>query len=141
MGGVPPRLPHRAAQRASTPRTYVAISPLGGRGVFAAEAMASGAVVEVCPVIVVPAGAIDALNRTTLADHWYGWGEDGDAAVALGHGSFYNHHADPTCTYDAHDDLDALVVRTRRAVAAGTELTIDYTGGGRNELWFDPADR
>lgn len=117
----------------------MAVSPLGGRGVFAAEAMRPGAVVEVCPVIVVPAEAIDALNQTTLADHWYGWGDEGDAAVALGHGSFYNHHDDPVCAYEAHAELEALVVRTRRAVAAGTELTIDYTGGGENDLWFSPA--
>jgi uncharacterized protein len=120
-------------------RTHVAASPLGGRGVFASERIEAGDVVEVCPVIVVPAAEIDALNATTLRDHWYGWGDDGDAAVAMGHGSFYNHADDPSCGYEAHDDLDALVVRTRRRVEAGDELTIDYTGGGLNALWFDPS--
>jgi hypothetical protein len=33
--------------------------------------------------------------------------------------------------------LDALVVRLRHDVAAGEELTIDYTGGGEHDLWFD----
>lgn len=124
---------------AASPRTHVAESPLGGRGVFTDVDLAEDDVVEVCPVIVVPADQLGALDGTTLRDHWYGWGDDGDAAVAMGHGSFYNHADDPTCTYEAHDVLDALVVRTTRAVPAGTELTIDYTGGGTNELWFTPS--
>jgi hypothetical protein len=124
---------------ARSARTYVADSPLGGRGVFATEAIGAGEVVEVCPVIVVAADEIEALNETSLRDHWYGWGEDGEAAVAMGHGSFYNHADDPSCTYEVHDVLDALVVRATRDVAAGDELTIDYTGGGVNELWFRPS--
>lgn len=122
---------------ASSTRTYVADSALGGRGVFAAVAIAAGDVVEVAPVIVVPASEVESLEASPLRDHWYGWTDDGDAAVAFGHASFYNHATDPTCLYEAHDVLDALVVRTRRDVAAGEELTIDYTDGGTNELWFD----
>ena len=125
---------------ASSARTYVGDSPLGGRGVFAAEPMAAGEVVEVAPVIVVPAEERDLLEASSLRDHWYGWNDDGDAAVAFGHASFYNHAVDANCGYDAHEVLDALVVRTRRAVVAGEELTIDYTDGGEQELWFDPAD-
>jgi uncharacterized protein len=124
--------------RATTTRTYVAESPLGGRGVFAAEAMAAGEVVEVAPVIVVPAGERELLEASSLRDHWYGWTDDGDMAVAFGHASFYNHAEDPTCDYEAHEVLDALVLVLRRDVAAGEELTIDYTGGGEQELWFDP---
>lgn len=120
-------------------RTHVADSPLGGRGVFASEPIRAGEVVEICPVIVVAADEIDALNETGLRDHWYGWGDDGDAAVAMGHGSFYNHADDPSCSYEVHDVLDALVIHARRDLVAGEELTIDYTGGGANELWFDPA--
>jgi hypothetical protein len=119
-------------------RTHVVQSPLGGRGVFASVAMGPDEVVEVCPVLVVPAADMDALNETALRDHWYGWGDDGDAAVAMGHGSFYNHADEPTCSYEVHDVLDALVIRTLRAVEAGEELTIDYTGGGVTELWFEP---
>ena len=123
---------------ARSARTYVADSPVGGRGVFAAEPIGPDEVVEVCPVLVVPAADLEALNETSLRDHWYGWGDDGDAAVAMGHGSFYNHADDPSCTYEVHDVLDALVIRTVRAVEADEELTIDYTGDGVNELWFEP---
>ena len=125
------------ADTASSTRTYVGDSPLGGRGVFASEAMDAGEVVEVAPVIVVPAEERELLEASSLRDHWYGWNDDGDAAVAFGHASFYNHADDPTCEYDAHEVLDALVVRLRRPVAPGDELTIDYTGGGVEELWFD----
>ncbi len=130
--------PTPADEIASTTRTYVAPSPYGGRGVFAAEPIAAGEVVEVAPVLVVEADEIEALNGTALRDHWYGWGDDGDAAVGLGHASLYNHAADPSCDYEAHDTIDALVLVARRAIAVDEELTIDYTGGGVNELWFDP---
>lgn len=122
---------------ATTTRTYVGISPFGGRGVFAAEDIVEGEVVETAPVIVVPAEEIVALESTPLRDHWYGWTDAGDAAVAMGHASFYNHLDDPNCEYEAHEALDALVVRARRNVRAGEELTIDYTGGGVNPLWFE----
>jgi len=114
----------------------VASSSLGGRGVFASEPIAAGDVVEVCPVIVVASDELGALDRTPLRDHWYGWGDDGEAAIAMGHGSFYNHGDDPSCSYEVHEVLDAIVVRAQRDVDAGEELTIDYTGGGVNELWF-----
>jgi SET domain-containing protein len=123
---------------AESRRTYVADSPLGGRGVFAAEPIAAGEVVEVCPVLLVAPDEIEALEETSLRDHWYGWGDDGEAAIAMGHGSFYNHADDPSVGYEVHDVLDALVMRARRDVAAGEELTIDYTGGGETELWFAP---
>jgi SET domain-containing protein len=126
---------------ATSPRTHVAASPLGGRGVFALEAIAAGDVVEICPVIVIPADELEHLDRTALRDHWYGWGDDGDGAVAMGHASFYNHADDPSCDYTAHDTLDALVIRARRDIAAGEELTIDYTGDGETELWFTPRRR
>lgn len=106
---------------------------------FARKAIGEGHVVEVAPVIVVPADEIEALEATSLRDHWYGWTDDGDAAIAMGHASFYNHADDPTCRYEAADDQDSLVVIARRAVAAGEELTIDYTGGGVNQLWFEAA--
>lgn len=118
-------------------RTYVAASPLGGRGVFAAEPIAEGEVVEVAPVIIIPAEEVPALETTSLRDHWYGWNDDGDAAVVFGHASFYNHADEPTCRYEAHEVLDALVVLARRDISPGEELTIDYTGGGKEELWFD----
>jgi SET domain-containing protein len=121
----------------ATVRTYVAESRVGGRGVFASEDIAADEVVEVAPVVVIPASDIPSLEETPLRDYWYGWTDDGDAAVAFGHASFYNHSDDPTCEYEAHEVLDALVVRTRRHVRSGEELTIDYTGGGVNQLWFE----
>ena len=136
---MPPATPAATTPVAASSRTYVAESPLGGRGVYAAEAIAAGETVEICPVIVVAADEIAALEETSLRDHWYGWGDDGDAAVAMGHGSFYNHADDATCTYEVHDVLEALVIVATRDVAAGDELTIDYTGGGVTELWFDPS--
>jgi SET domain-containing protein len=123
--------------RATSTRTYVAESAIGGRGVFAVEPIDAGDVVETAPVIVMTAAAVEALEATPLHDHLYEWTDDGDIALAFGHASFYNHAADPTCEYEAHPEVDALVVRARRSIATDEELTIDYTGGGVSPLWFE----
>ncbi|MGH9138420.1 MAG: SET domain-containing protein-lysine N-methyltransferase [Acidimicrobiales bacterium] len=125
--------------RRATSRTYVAASALGGRGVFAGRRFAAGEEVEVCPVIVVAAEHVEALNESSLGEYWYGWDDDGAAAIAMGHGSFYNHALDPTCSYEFHPVEDALVIRARRDIREGEELTLDYTGGGASELWFEPS--
>ncbi len=37
--------------------------------------------------------------------------------------------------------LGTLVVGSAGTVAANQELTIDYTGGGVNQLWFEPRSK
>ncbi|MDJ0340705.1 SET domain-containing protein-lysine N-methyltransferase [Streptomyces sp. H10-C2] len=61
---------------------------------------------------------------------------DGAAAIALGYGSLYNHSALPRARY--HKNFPAGVVEFVAAhdIAAGCEITVDYTDGGTNELWF-----
>lgn len=109
-------------------------SPRHGLGVFAVAPIPPGAVVERCPVLVVPAEEADTLNETSLAGHLWDWG-DGQVAIALGYGSLYNHARAPNAMVDQDDG--ELVVIACDAIAAGEEITIDYTDGGRLELWFD----
>ena len=44
----------------------------------------------------------------------------------------------PPCASNAECSAagDELVIVARRAIAAGDEITIDYTNGGAQELWF-----
>lgn len=109
-----------------------------GLGVFARQDLAAGEVVERCPVLVVPPEEAEVLTAGSLYGYLYDWGE-GSCAVALGCGSLYNHDADPSAEYEPDEPAGLLVVTARRAIAAGEEITIDYTGGGLIELWFDPA--
>lgn len=121
-------------------RLVTGASPIAGRGVFTTTAIPAGAHVETCPVLVVPAAQVPAIDATVLYDHYYAWA-DGAAAIALGHGSLYNHSDDPNCEYVKRFAEAVVLIRARRAIPAGAELTIDYTSDplGVDELWFAPA--
>lgn len=135
---------------ASSQLVRVAPSPKHGLGVFAAVAIGAGTVVHVAPVMLVTDEDVEVLESTPLRGLVYGWDEEvGTSALALGYGSLFNHDPDPNCVYhriDADDvdaetghvlGYDALQYSTIRDVAAGAELTIDYSGGDPSILWFD----
>ena len=69
-----------------------------GRGVFARRAIRKGEVFETCPVLVVPAGAIEDYS-TGFGPYVFEWGE-GKVALALGFGSLYNHSYRPNARYN-----------------------------------------
>jgi len=157
--GTPPPLPlgtpfagrsplHRFAAGTVRPVTRpfsaaVAIgpSPIHDRGVFARRPFAPGDTIDRNPVLVVPAGDREHLDRAALAGYYYEWGEDGDGAVALGASTILNHSYDPNATYDADLDAGELVVTARRPIHVGDEITINYGGAPdcRDEVWFDPS--
>ncbi|MGW0605888.1 SET domain-containing protein [Streptomyces sp. NPDC002640] len=109
-----------------------------GRGVYATRPFAQGDVVECCPVLVVPAAQRALLDRTSLYDYYFHW-QDGAAALALGYGSLYNHSSEPLARYRKNFDADTIHIVAVQAVLPGSEITVDYTDGGTNPLWFTPA--
>jgi SET domain-containing protein len=58
----------------------------------------------------------------------------GAAAFALGLGSLYNHSAEPNAECELDLDDETLVLRARRVIDAGEEVTISY--GEDADLWF-----
>ncbi len=112
-------------------------SPIHGRGVFATRAFSTGDTVERCPVVVVPAAEQSLLDRTNLFNYYFYW-EDGAAAIALGYGSLYNHSASPRARYRKDFDASVVAFVAVQDIEVGREITVDYTDGGRNELWFLP---
>lgn len=105
---------------------------------FAGRAFEPGDVIECCPVIVCPAGEEALLEQTQLRGLYFHWDDDA-VALALGFGSLYNHTWSSNARYET--DVDASVVRfvCVRPIAAGDEITINYTGDpdGVGDLWFD----
>ena len=119
------------------PTLYVAPSPRGGRGVFTSEAIPADSLLEICPVIVLSAADRELIHRTHLHDYYFLWEPDG-CAIALGYGSLYNHSSTPNADYGMDFERQTIDFRTIHAIAAGEELTINYTDGEdiRTELWF-----
>ena len=119
------------------PGLYVAHTDAHGRGVFAAEDIAAGAVVELCPVIVLPAADRDRIHASHLHDYYFLWEPEGCVAIALGYGSLYNHADDPNADYEMYIPERELLIRAQRDIRAGEEICIDYTDGqDRSTLWF-----
>ena len=120
--------------------TYIGDVPGLGRGVFAAHDMQRGAVIEVCPVIVMPPEQVQYVDRTTLGAYYYTWGEDHQrAAIALGHGSLYNHSYTPNARYRKDFERDVLTFVCLTSVRQGEEIRVNYNGDpeDRAPLWFD----
>jgi uncharacterized protein len=128
---------------------YVAASPLGGRGVFAAKKIYAGDIIEVCPVIVMKPHEIEILDKTTLYDYYFLWeDEENDlktCAIALGLGSMYNHKAPSNADYQMDMDHVMIDIIAVKDIESGEEITINYHGDPNDDspTWFmtDGRDR
>jgi SET domain-containing protein len=107
-----------------------------GLGVFALRRIGRGGLIERCHVLLLEPAEAEVVAAGGLYGMMYDW-PNGSSALALGFGSLYNHDPDPNAEYTAHEDGPELEIVARRDISAGEEITIDYTGGGQIELWFD----
>lgn len=121
------------------PGLYIAESTDKGRGVFTAEALEPGDVIEICPVIVLPGHDLEAIHNTHLHDYYFLWGENrSQCAIALGYGSLYNHNEQPNAEIELDFVEENIVFKCLKNIQPGEEITIHYHSdpefGGR--LWF-----
>ena len=122
------------------PGLYVSDSDTAGRGVFSAQDIDPGDLIEVCPVIVIPGKDTAAIHATVLHDYYFIWPDGEDSiAILLGYGSLYN-HADPP-NAKVYFDLEhhSVEIRCVRPVRAGEEIYIHYRDGETDPepLWFE----
>jgi hypothetical protein len=121
------------------PALYIAPSDLGGRGVFTGVPIKKGDLIEICPVIVMKKGEIPLLDKTTLYDYYFLWGDDQEqSAIALGYGSLYNHAAPSNADYGMDFDYETIEIQAIRDIEAGEEITINYHGDPHDTspTWF-----
>lgn len=114
--------------------------PGKGRGVVAGRAFSAGEVVDLTPVVVVPARQRDLLDRTELRRFCFSWDDDtGSLAVALGRASLFNHSYQPTVRTEKRVGARTIVFLAERDIRPGEELTINYNGDPdcRDPMWFD----
>jgi len=115
-----------------------------GRGIVALRDIPAGTVIERCPVLIIPEQERAQTDPSIVFTYVYMWEhgttEDdlytgkGRAAIALGMSSLLNHSYDPTAVFTRRIDELELELRSRKSIAAGEEVTIDY----QMKLWFDP---
>ncbi len=126
------------------PGLYFAPSALGGRGVFCAEDISKGSIIELCPIIRIPASEVDIIHQTELHDYYFVWGEKNDeAAIALGFGSLYNHSYTPNAEFVLCFDTETINIYAIEHISAGVEITFNYHGqpNSKDPLWFDESGR
>lgn len=110
-----------------------------GRGVSVAEDIAKGDLIEICPIVKIPAGQLQSIDKTILYEYYFLWEEKGfEACIALGYGSLYNHSPTPNAEAQMDYQDNQIRIIAKENITAATEITIDYTGGtkGEVELWF-----
>lgn len=125
------------------PHLIVALTEGKGRGVFATQPIAAQTIIEIAPVIVVPANQRYLLEQTILHDYIFSWGEqEADAAVGLGYSSMYNHASPSNCEYVMHYDNLTISIVTMRDIEQGEELTINYSTqwDEQKPVWFETVD-
>jgi len=122
------------------PFLYVAESNVGGRGVFTAQSIQKGDLIEICPVIVLPEKDINFIEKTILHNYYFFWGANQKrGALALGFGSLYNHSYKPNACYKL--DLTNLSIDFYcvKGISAGREITVNYNGDPKDDtvVWFE----
>lgn len=107
-----------------------------GRGVFARRLIRQGEVLEQSPVIVLSAKEWESIERTSLFNYCYGWGEE--MALALGMGSLFNHSYQPNALYTRHFDQQIIEYTARCDIQPDEEITINYNcdPNDMDPLWF-----
>ncbi|MBK8954704.1 MAG: SET domain-containing protein-lysine N-methyltransferase [Saprospiraceae bacterium] len=115
-----------------------------GRAVFCATDIPKGALIEICPIIVIPENEVDMIHETELHDYYFVWGDrDEQAAIALGYGSLYNHSYQPNAEYIFDPENESIDVRAIKDIPAGKEITFNYHGDPKckDTLWFDKSGK
>lgn len=117
----------------------VAETSYAGRGVFAAEPIALGTLIEECPIIEVSQDDLQKLMPTILGNYFFQWGparEEG--ALALGFGLLYNHSFNPNATYVRKFHTKTIFFVAIRDIAEGEEITVNYNGSpeDKSPVWF-----
>ena len=122
------------------PFLIIAETPGRGRGIFTSDDISADTVIEIAPVIVMSREDRVLLDQTLLHDYIFEWGEQKDkCAMALGYVPLYNHANNSNCEYGMNYEDETITITTKRNVAAGEELFINYNGDwdDKREVWFE----
>ena len=111
-----------------------------GRGVFTAEDIKAGIIIEISPVIVMTKEDRKLLDQTLLYNYIFEWGDSHkQCCMALGYVPLYNHSYQSNCEYEMDYKQELITIKTMRFIKAGGQLFINYNGDWNNKkiVWFD----
>lgn len=119
---------------------FMAESPGMGRGMFTNELIVADTIIEIAPVIVMPAADRTLLDQTLLHDYIFEWGTDKtQCCMALGMVPIYNHSYNSNCEYFMDYSTETIMVKAVRNIEKDEEVFINYNGDFDDTtlLWFD----
>ncbi|HEX2275134.1 MAG TPA: SET domain-containing protein [Acidimicrobiales bacterium] len=100
-----------------------------GRGIVAGRRFSEGELIERIPVIVIPSDEWELVGTSVLSDFCFSWGVDNEeTAIALGHGSLFNHSYDPNAFAELRLRQRLIEFTALRDIDEGEEITINYNG-------------
>ncbi|HEX2043059.1 MAG TPA: SET domain-containing protein [Acidimicrobiales bacterium] len=100
-----------------------------GRGIVAGRRFTEGELIERIPVIVIPADEWELVGESVVGAFCFNWGDDNDAtAIALGHGSLFNHSYQPNAFAQLRMRQRLIEFVALRDIDEGEEITINYNG-------------
>jgi SET domain-containing protein len=100
-----------------------------GRGIVAGRRFHEGELIERIPVIVIPPHEWELVSTSVLSAFCFSWGDDGEStAIALGHGSLFNHSYEPNAFAELRMRQRLIEFRALRDITDGEEITINYNG-------------
>lgn len=108
-----------------------------GLGIFSKIAIKANTLLEISPVIELDSSDTELIHRSKLHDYYFTWGENQDtSAIGLGYISLYNHAEKANCFHTCDFNENTISIFTKRDIAEGEELFINYNMDEDKELWF-----
>ena len=118
---------------------YIKSTKGKGRGVYCDHPILKDAVIEECPLLIIPAAEHDDLDTTKLADYFFFFNKaEHTQALALGFGSLYNHKQFPNAHYWIDMEKRSITIYALEDIGKDSEICINYGGnpGADFREWF-----
>ncbi|MEX0595200.1 MAG: SET domain-containing protein [Candidatus Paceibacterota bacterium] len=119
-------------------KIYLKKSKIHGLGIFALEDIATGEVIETCPVLILSKKDTETIDKTELYNYYFSW-KNQTSALALGFGSIYNHAYIPNARYKTNYLRKQIIFIATKDINKDQEITVNYNGDplSQNKVWFE----
>lgn len=122
-----------------TKRLYLKDVKGKGRGVFCKDVIKQHDIIEICPVLVIPATHKEVIEQTKLAGYCFYFNkEENTLSLVMGFGSMYNYARHANAFYVLDRENKIMKYTALEDIAPYTEITINYSGeqGYDYSKWF-----